>query len=170
MSESLIDIKARILKLDSQLHNAGDAPNPAPEMLDATNALRLCEHFAEIDSIKSELIGTYVQYSAGLEEMVGEALQIQKDLSALLSKKSKRPVKKPQRETTAKRKPPLRKITIRKKPSKKKPQKKTLAKRKTLKRKPSLRKITIRKKLSKKKPQKKTTRRKSSTKHKSSRR
>ena len=159
MSEPLIDIKARILKLGSQLHNAGDAPNPAPEMLDATNALRLCEHFAKIDSIKSELIGAYVQYSAGLEGMVGEALQIQKDLSAFLSKKSKQPVKKPQRKTLAKRK------TIKRKTIKRK-----TVKRKTVKRKLPLRKITIRKKPSKKKPQKKTTRRKSSTKRKSSRR
>ena len=125
MSEPLIDIKARILKLGSQLHNAGDAPNPAPEMLDATNALRLCEHFAKIDSIKSELIGAYVQYSAGLEGMVGEALQIQKDLSAFLSKKSKQPVKKPQRKTLAKRKNNQKKNNQKKNSQKKNSQKKT---------------------------------------------
>ena len=131
MSEALSEIKARILQLDAQLRDTRDTPTPAPEMLNTTNALRLCEHLVETDSVKSKLIQEYEQYSTGLEDLIKEALQIQKDLNAFLQK-SKRPIRKPQRKTpvkrkTTKRKPILRK-TVRKKLKRKPLKRKALRK------------------------------------------
>ncbi len=158
MSESPSEIKTRILKLDVQLRDVGDAPTRAPEMLDATNALRLCEHLMETDLIKSKLIQEYGQYSAGLESLIKEALQIQKDLNAFLQKKPKRPLKKPQRKTPVKRKITKRKPILRK------------TVRKKLKRKPLKRKALRKPKTYSKRKPKKTTRKKPTTKRRSSKR
>ena len=126
-------------------------------MLNTTNALRLCEHLVETDSVKSKLIQEYEQYSTGLEDLIKEALQIQKDLNAFLQK-SKRPIRKPQRKTPVKRKTTKRKPTLRK------------TVRKKLKRKPLKRKALRKPKTASKRKPKKTIRKKPTTKRKSSRR
>ncbi|MDI1495613.1 MAG: hypothetical protein K8823_921 [Cenarchaeum symbiont of Oopsacas minuta] len=81
-----VRIKEKIFQLESALIDMDSVPVPAPEMLDAANALRLCEHFTKTDTIKSDLIASYAKYSTSLETLVTEALEIQKGLNAFIQK------------------------------------------------------------------------------------
>lgn len=81
---NLNDMKAKIQSLRAEISQLG-APEPVmPEMIDATNAVRLNAYLTRSDEKKTALNDAYADYAGRLEEIVSTLLSIQADMKDII--------------------------------------------------------------------------------------
>ena len=84
LGSNLNDMKARIQRLQAEISQLG-APEPVmPEMIDATNAIRLNAYLTKSDEKKTALNAAYSDYAENLEGIVSTLLSIQADLKDII--------------------------------------------------------------------------------------
>ena len=84
LGAGLNDLKARISKAQEELGTIEGHVEPLPEVIDATNLLRVNEYLAKSDAKKSEMLAAYAEYTRHLEQLVSSLLEIQEDLKEIV--------------------------------------------------------------------------------------
>ena len=101
LGNNLNELKLRIQKSQEELEHLG-APEPTlPEMINATNILRVNEYLTKTDKNKSDLISAYEEYTKQLEASL---LSIQSDLRSIITTKASVAGRKTKKKTRKARK------------------------------------------------------------------
>ncbi|HSA98850.1 MAG TPA: hypothetical protein VLF17_07200 [Candidatus Nitrosotenuis sp.] len=103
-SNNLNELKMRILQIQDEISQLGSPEPIMPEMITATNALRLNEYLAKSDEKKTALNAAYRDYTRELEQIVSTLLSIQVDLKDIIrAEASIIDGQEPQKKTRAKK-------------------------------------------------------------------
>ncbi|TBR06949.1 MAG: hypothetical protein EPO62_09185 [Candidatus Nitrosotenuis sp.] len=78
------ELKMRILQIQDELSQLGSPEPVMPEMINATNAVRLSEYLTKSDEKKTALNAAYGDYTRELEQIVSTLLSIQMDLKDII--------------------------------------------------------------------------------------
>ena len=84
LGSNLDELKSRIQKAQEQIAQLGSPEPLLPEMITATNALRINEYLTKSDEHKTRLISAYDEYTRKLEEIIASLLDIQSDLKDIV--------------------------------------------------------------------------------------
>jgi hypothetical protein len=83
LGNNLNELKLRIQQIQDELSQLG-SPEVMPEMINATNALRLNEYLRKSDEKKTALNAAYDDYTGQLEQIISSLLSIQVDLKEII--------------------------------------------------------------------------------------
>lgn len=83
LGNNLNELKLRIRQIQDELSKIGP-PEIMPEMINATNALRLNEYLRKSDEKKTALNAAYDEYAGQLEQIISSLLSIQVDLKEII--------------------------------------------------------------------------------------
>lgn len=84
LGNNLNELKMRIRQIQDELSQLGSPEPVMPEMINATNALRLNEYLRKSDEKKTALNAAYGDYARQLEQIVSSLLSIQVDLKDII--------------------------------------------------------------------------------------
>lgn len=84
LGNNLNELKMRIQQIQDEISELGSPEPIMPEMINATNALRLNEYLAKSDKKKTTLNAAYDEYTRQLEQIVSSLLSIQVDLKDII--------------------------------------------------------------------------------------
>lgn len=84
LGNNLNELKMRIRQIQDELSQLGSPEPVMPEMINATNALRLNEYLRKSDEKKTALNAAYDDYVRQLEQIVSSLLSIQVDLKDII--------------------------------------------------------------------------------------
>lgn len=84
LGNNLNDLKMRIQQIQDELSQIGSPEPVMPEMINATNAIRLNEYLTKTDEKKTALNAAYGDYTRQLEQIVSTLLSIQVDLKDII--------------------------------------------------------------------------------------
>ncbi|TBR22162.1 MAG: hypothetical protein EPO63_07760 [Candidatus Nitrosotenuis sp.] len=78
------ELKMRIRQIQDEISQLGSPEPVMPEMINATNAIRLNEYLTKTDEKKTALNAAYDDYTRQLEQIVSTLLSIQVDLKDII--------------------------------------------------------------------------------------
>lgn len=84
LGNNLNELKLRIQQIQDELSQLGSPEPVMPEMINATNALRLNEYLTKSDEKKTALNAAYGEYARQLEQIISSLLSIQVDLKEII--------------------------------------------------------------------------------------
>lgn len=84
LGNNLNELRTRITQIQDELSQLGSPEPVMPEMINATNALRLNEYLRKSDEKKTALNAAYDDYTRQLEQIVSSLLSIQVDLKDII--------------------------------------------------------------------------------------
>lgn len=84
LGNNLNELKMRVQRIQDEISQIGSPEPVMPEMINATNALRLNEYLAKSDEKKTALNMAYADYTRELEQIVSTLLSIQADLKDII--------------------------------------------------------------------------------------
>lgn len=86
--DALGKLAQQIHDLNSELKLLGPEPEDVPEFSIHSNALRRNSYLAESDRIRSQIIETYAEYTALLEDAVTTLLEVQRGFSSIIKSRN----------------------------------------------------------------------------------
>ncbi|MBI5147000.1 MAG: hypothetical protein HZA84_07255 [Thaumarchaeota archaeon] len=84
LGNNLNELKMRIQKIQDEISQLGSPEPVMPEMINATNALRLNDYLTKSDEKKTTLNAAYDDYTRQLEQIISSLLSIQVDLKDII--------------------------------------------------------------------------------------
>lgn len=84
LGNNLNELKMRIQQIQDEILQLGSPEPVMPEMINATNAIRLNEYLTKTDEKKTALNAAYDDYTRQLEQIVSTLLSIQVDLKDII--------------------------------------------------------------------------------------
>lgn len=106
----IYSLRKRIQEIQAELDELGTPPESLPELISSANLLRSNEYLSKSNSIRSELIDAYSQYSSSIESLLATVFEIQNELkeilkeqSSLISNSTKKPKTKTPKTKTVKK-------------------------------------------------------------------
>lgn len=84
LGNNLNELKMRVQQIQDEISQLGSPEPVMPEMIDATNAIRLNEYLTKSDEKKTALNAAYGDYTRQLEQIVSTLLSIQADLKDII--------------------------------------------------------------------------------------
>lgn len=84
LGNNLNELKTRIQHIQDEISQLGSPEPVMPEMINATNALRLNEYLTKSDEKKTALNAAYADYTRQLEQIISSLLSIQVDLKDII--------------------------------------------------------------------------------------
>lgn len=84
LGNNLNELKMRIQQIQDEISQLGSPEPVMPEMINATNAIRLNEYLTKTDEKKTALNAAYDDYTKQLEQIVSTLLSIQADLRDII--------------------------------------------------------------------------------------
>lgn len=84
LGNNLNELRMRIRQIQDEISNLGSPDPVLPEMINATNTLRLNEYLIKSDEKKTALNAAYADYTEQLEQIISSLLSIQVDLKDII--------------------------------------------------------------------------------------
>ena len=88
ISNNIYNLRNEIQQLQSELSELGDPVLNIPELITSSNLLRSNEYLLKSDQKKTQLISTFIMYSASMESLLSSVFEIQNDLKSILQEQS----------------------------------------------------------------------------------
>jgi len=102
-TKNIASLKKQLKGEIQELSKLGEKEKTLPELINATNVLRINEHLTKVNKTKTKLLETYEQYTKELESVISTMSEIYNQLKH--QKKPRKSVKRTVRKPLKKRKP-----------------------------------------------------------------